>query len=598
MPLRWNAREQCALGGHVLKWIAIAGPTAAVVGSACALFLWALDWATATRFHYPWLLFLLPVAGIAISLLYGWLGKAAEGGNNLIVEQIHDPDGGVPARIAPLILVSTVITHLFGGSAGREGTAVQMGGSIASTVGKWLKLSSADVRIVLMTGIAAGFGGVFGTPLAGAVFAMEVLAMGKISYEAIVPCLMAALIGDWSCTAWGIHHTQYAIAALPHGFEWSLMAKVALAGIAFGLVSSLFAEMAHGLQWVFKHTISVPYLRPVVGAGVVIGLTYILGTRDYLGLGVRSDDPSAVTILSAFTPGGAHAWSWWWKILFTAVTLSSGFKGGEVTPLFFIGATLGNILAVGLGVPVDLLAGLGFVAVFAGATNTPLACTLMGIELFGSGPMIYIATACFLAYLFSGHSGIYLSQRIGTPKIESSAVPVDAPLRLVRELQPELTESLVSPLKIASTARDRRNPAQENTAVPHRHRITASEMGQLRIYIAAGERRKSKGIRRLFPARPVYQEIIDAAKADGLLNAVAHPTHYGFSGKGQVQADVMETPNRALNMCVEIVGQRQELDLFVRRHGSVLKGRVVIYKVIEHWKVCASEEEDATVLAG
>ena len=433
MLLKWNVGEQCALGWHVIKWTAIAGPAAAVIGSACALFLGSLDWATSTRVGHPWLLFLLPLAGLGIALLYGRLGKGVEGGNNLIVEQIHEPDGGVPARMAPLILVSTVATHLFGGSAGREGTAVQMGGSIASQVGRWLRLSPADIRILLMTGIAAGFGGVFGTPMAGAVFAMEVLVMGRMSYEAIIPCLIAALVGDWACSAWGIHHTHYSVAALPAGLDRLLMVKVAVAAIVFGLASTLFTGLTHGMLRLFQRAIPIACLRPVVGGLIVIGLVYALGTRDYLGLGVSSPDAGAVTIVSAFSPGGAHALSWWWKILFTTITLGSGFKGGEVTPLFFVGATLGNVLATAMGAPTDLFAGLGFVAVFAGATNTPLACTLMGIELFGSGPMVYIGMACFLAYLFSGHTGIYLSQRIGTPKIESLGAPLHTQLRKVRD---------------------------------------------------------------------------------------------------------------------------------------------------------------------
>jgi H+/Cl- antiporter ClcA len=215
---------------------------AIVVGSLCALFLWSLDLATKTRFDHPWLLFGLPVAGLCVGFLYRWLGRSAEGGNNLIVEQIHEPGGGVPLRMAPLILVSTVITHLFGGSAGREGTAVQLGGSIAGALAKAVGLDADDIRVLLMTGIAAGFGAVFGTPIAGAVFALEVLTLGRIQYEALIPCLAAAIIADWTCHTWGIAHTLYHIAylsgpVLPGSFHvdgW-LLCKVALAGTAFGL---------------------------------------------------------------------------------------------------------------------------------------------------------------------------------------------------------------------------------------------------------------------------------------------------------------------------------------------------------------------------
>lgn len=448
MPFRWNPREHLLVGTYILKWLFLTAPVAALIGSACALFLWALERATQIRLEFPWLLFGLPLAGAGISFLYLRFGRASEGGNNLLMDAIHGHENGdssviVPGRMAPLILIATVATHLFGGSAGREGTAVQMGGSIAAVTGRWLRLNSADTRTLLMVGIAAGFGGIFGTPLTGTVFAMEVLAVGHMRYDAIIPCLMAAVISDWVCTEWGIKHTHYTISSAAANLggsplNWVLAAKVALAAVAFGLVSVLFAEMTHGIHHIFKRVIARPFLRPVVGALLVIGLVYILGTRDYLGLGVSSSDPKTVTILSSFLPGGADDWSWWWKLLFTAITLGSGFKGGEVTPLFFIGAALGNILGKFLGAPIDLFAAIGFVAVFAGATNTPLACTLMGIELFGSQYTIYFAIGCFISYLFSGHSGIYLSQRIGTPKLKSLQLPPGASLRIARELRPGL----------------------------------------------------------------------------------------------------------------------------------------------------------------
>ena len=347
-----------------------------------------------------------------------------EGGTDLVMEEIHEPGGGVPARMAPLVLIGTIVTHLFGGSAGREGTAIQMGGSIASEFTRWLKkLDEDDTRTLLMAGVAAGFGAVFGTPLAGAIFALEVLAIGRMSYESVFPCLIASIVSDWICTAWGIQHADYhfpglmvsSIGMIPH-LNWLLLGKTAVAAVAFGLTSVVFAELTHAINRGFKWAIPWPYLRPAIGALLVISLVFLLGTRDYLGLGVHSPDPHAVTILSSFQPGGAHAWSWWWKLLFTAVTLGAGFKGGEVTPLFFVGAALGNTLAVVFGAPVELFAALGFVAVFAGATNTPLACTIMAVELFGPQHVVYYAIACFLAYLFSGHSGIYRSQRVAAPK--------------------------------------------------------------------------------------------------------------------------------------------------------------------------------------
>lgn len=439
MLLRQSWRENLAFAGRGLKWLLLLLPMAGLVGSACALFLWSLDVVTHWRWQSAWLLFLLPVAGVAVGFVYHWLGRSVEGGNNLLLDQIHKPGGGVPRRMAPLILFGTVVTHLFGGSAGREGTAVQMGGSIASGIGRWARLEAAEMRILLMAGVAAGFGAVFGTPLAGAIFALEVLLIGSVKYEALLPCFVAAVVADWSCQAWHIHHTSYHIAFAGQAglnLNWLLLGKVALAAAAFGLTSTLFAELSHWLHGFFKKICPYAPFRPAIGGALVIGLVYLVGTRDYLGLSVTTPDPAGVSIVNFFMQDTLHPWSWWWKIVFTVLTLSCGFKGGEVTPLFFIGAALGNALAGLLNAPTDLFAALGFLAVFAGATNTPLACTIMGFELFGSTHGVYIAAACFLAYIFSGHSGIYLSQRVGIPKRPQSNLPPEVSLRDVREIQP------------------------------------------------------------------------------------------------------------------------------------------------------------------
>jgi H+/Cl- antiporter ClcA len=287
-----------------------------------------------------------------------------------------------------------------------------------------MHLKAEDVRIILMTGIAAGFGAVFGTPLTGAVFALEVLAIGLIRYDALIPCLIAAVFADIVCSAWGIHHTHYQILFQEEynrlhfiHFDLLLLLKVIIGGIAFGLVSYLFSSCMHHIKKYAKAWIHPSWLIPVAGGLIIIGCCQLLGTRDYIGLGVTSPNPTGVSIVSAFNDNiEIPAWSWLWKLLLTAITLGMGFKGGEVTPLFFIGATLGHTLAVLLGAPVDLFAGLGFIAVFAGATNTPIACTLMGIELFGTTHALYFAVACFTAYYFSGHAGIYSAQRIAVRK--------------------------------------------------------------------------------------------------------------------------------------------------------------------------------------
>ncbi len=434
-----NPQTHLASLTQLLKWSALIIPPAILAGSASAFFLWALELVTELRWDHGWLLFLLPGGGLVVGLAYHYFGRSAEGGTNLIMDEIHAPGGGVPARMAPLVLFGTLVTHFCGGSAGREGTAVQMGGAIASWFGRVFRIAPAHTRVLLMAGVAAGFGSVFGTPLAGAIFAMEVLTIGRIQYEALIPVLIASVVGDVTCAAWGIKHAVYHIqlvesgtTALLHLDLW-LLGKVVIVGVIFGLISRFFSELIHALQKPFKHYLPFAPLRPVVGGLLVIAGVYALGTRDYLGIGVSHPEAGVVTILSAFQADGAHTWSWLWKLLFTCVTLSSGFKGGEVTPLFFIGATLGNTLAWLFDAPVDLFAGLGFIAVFAGATNTPLACTVMGIELFGGQNTVYFATACFIAYLFSGHSGIYLSQRLGIPKRQDDEIPPGIPLREARE---------------------------------------------------------------------------------------------------------------------------------------------------------------------
>jgi H+/Cl- antiporter ClcA len=407
--------EQFVIAYQLIRWTIIIIPVSLVVGSLVALFLWLLDFVTQYRYHHQWLLYILPLAGVGIYFIYRLFGKNSEAGNNLIMDEIHQPGGGVPARMAPLVLLTTIITHLFGGSAGREGTAVQIGGSMAQLLAKWMRLNPKDVRILLMTGIAAGFGAVFGTPLTGAVFALEVLAIGVIRYDALIPCLIAAIFADIVCSAWGIHHTHYQI-LFHEGLNLLLLAKVVIGGVAFGLASYAFSTCMHNIKKYAKQYIRPGWLIPVAGGIIIILFCWVLGTYDYTGLGVTAADPAGISIVNTFKGGYIPTWAWLWKLLFTAITLGMGFKGGEVTPLFFIGATLGCTLATLLGAPVDLFAGLGFIAVFAGATNTPIACTLMGIELFGTEHALYFAVACFTAYYFSGHAGIYSAQRTEVPK--------------------------------------------------------------------------------------------------------------------------------------------------------------------------------------
>lgn len=418
---RWiNLPRIDALALAVAKWSTLSVIVGVCTGTLVALFLAGLDLVTELHWRNPWLLYLLPIAGVLSVWMYRFAGKEADRGNNLILEAIHHRNQGVPVRMAPLVLIGTWLTHLFGGSAGREGTAVQMGAAIAAGLGRWLSLSPVDVRTLLLCGVAAGFGAVFGTPVAGAVFALEFLVRGRVASRLVVPCFIAAFVGDRITLLWGIKHTPYAIEAIYEPHATSVI-KVVLAAICYGLAGLLFSESTHFVQRLLKKWIAKDWLRPVFGALVVIGLVHLLGTRDYLGLGVSAplDRPNAVTIQSAFQSGGAGAASWLLKLIFTAITVGSGFKGGEVTPLFFIGATLGHSLGLALGVPVGLMAALGFVAVFAGATKTPIASFIMAIELFAphspdamrGGFVIYAAIACFVANAVSGSSSIYRSQK-------------------------------------------------------------------------------------------------------------------------------------------------------------------------------------------
>nr|WP_311529117.1 voltage-gated chloride channel family protein [uncultured Ralstonia sp.] len=406
--------EPLLMFGYLLRWLSLGALVGMLAGLGSAALLLALDWATNTRTAHPWLLWFLPVAGLAVGLLYHYTGRSVEGGNNLLIDEIHDPKRVVPKRMAPLILLGTVVTHLFGGSAGREGTAVQIGGSFADVLTRLFSLAPADRRILLMAGISAGFASVFGTPLAGAVFGLEVLAIGRLRYDAILPCFIAAIVGDLVVPLLGVHHTPYVIPFVPPLTPIAIGLAV-VAGIVFGLAGMTFAALTHRLSRLLKHHIAFGPLRPVLGGCVVVAAAMALGTDKYLGLGIP-------VIVDAFH-NPLPAYDFAGKAAFTIVTLASGFKGGEVTPLFYIGATLGNALGYVLPLPFPLLAGLGFVAVFAGAANTPIASTLMAMELFGPEVGTFAGIACVVSYLFSGHTGIYHAQRIGHAKRPPEAEP-------------------------------------------------------------------------------------------------------------------------------------------------------------------------------
>ena len=381
-----------------LKWIFICVLTGIFSGSASAFFLVALDWVTQYREHNNWMIWLLPIGGLIIGLGYYYWGKSVVKGNNLLLEEYENPQKIIPLKMAPLVLFGTLITHLFGGSAGREGTAVQMGGAIADQFTRIFKLDNRDRKTLIILGISAGFASVFGTPLAGALFALEVLYFSKISYKSIPLSFLTAYIASFTVEFWHVKHTHYSIPIIPE-MSFPTLFWIIPVGIIFGLAAMLFSRSTHFWGHLFSKSIPFPPLRPFVG-GIILALAiYFIGTTKYIGLGIP-------VIVDSFSNPNA-SYDFLLKILFTGFTLGAGFKGGEVTPLFFVGATLGSALSIVVPLPIALLAGMGFVAVFSGATHTPIACTVMGMELFGIESGIFIGIACVIAYFSSGSVGIY-----------------------------------------------------------------------------------------------------------------------------------------------------------------------------------------------
>ncbi|WP_437645383.1 chloride channel protein [Sorangium sp. So ce362] len=386
------------------QWLLLGSLVGVLCGAASALFLWLLERATELRTGHEAIVYTLPVAGLIIGWIYERFGQSIKAGNNLVIDTIHDEGPEIPLRMAPMVLVGTVLTHVFGGSAGREGTAVQMGASITDWVSHRLRVSKPVRRQLLAAGVAGGFGSVFGTPVAGAVFGLEFIVLGRIEYDALVPALVASLIGDMTTRALGIGHTHYPAAShLP--LTPLLLLKWLAFAAAVAVVTTVFIELTHFIKKRGERHIPRMPARMFLGGLVVVGLWKLVGTSDYLGLGVPM-------IVRSFEDPNLPVYAFALKLIFTAVTLGAGFLGGEVTPLFFVGAALGSALARLLGIPVELGAGVGLAAVFAASSNTPLALSIMAMELLGAPVFPHVVIVCVLAYLLAGHRSIYPAQRL------------------------------------------------------------------------------------------------------------------------------------------------------------------------------------------
>ncbi|MEO6599862.1 MAG: chloride channel protein [Polyangiaceae bacterium] len=401
-PASANLRRAALL--TLARWVSLGALVGALCGGASALFLFLLAWATDFRGGHEQIVYLLPLAGALIGWIYERLGQSIAGGNDLIIDTIHDDGPRLPLRMAPLVLVGTVLTHLFGGSAGREGTALQMGASLADAALQRLKLTGPLRRQVLAAGVAGGFGSVFGTPIAGALFGLEFVVLGRLEYDALLPALTASLIGDLTTRALGIRHSVYPTPS-PLALSPLVLFKWLVFAIAISLATRAFIELTHFLKKTGKKRLPRLPVRMFVGGAVIVLLWRLVGSSDYLGLGIP-------TILRSFTDPTLPSYAFALKIVFTAVTLGAGFLGGEVTPLFFVGAALGNVLARLLGLPLALGAGVGLAAVFAAASNAPLALSVMAVELLGASLFPHAVIVCVLSYLMTGQRSIYVAQRL------------------------------------------------------------------------------------------------------------------------------------------------------------------------------------------
>lgn len=395
-----------------VRWAILAVITGFLVGGVGILFVKGLGLANTFRGEHPQIILGLPIAGLALVFLYKISNYENDRGTNQIITTLHG-ESEIPFRMAPLIFVATITTHLFGGSAGREGAALQLGGSIGNQLGRWFRLDEDDKRLIVMCGMSAAFSAIFGTPLAAVIFAMEMATIGSMQYAAFAPCMISSLIASSFATAMGCHAEAFTITECVN-FALTPALWIALLGILCAIVSMIFCQALHASGHLFKKYFKNPYIRIVVGALVIILLTIILQTSAYSGAGVN-------LIEEAFL-GEAPKAAFLWKIIFTAITLGVGFKGGEIVPSFCIGATFGCLFGSIVGLSPSLCAAVGMVCVFCAVTNSPITSLVIGFEMFGFGCMKYLLIGVAISYMLSGYTGLYAEQIIMYSKRKTQTI--------------------------------------------------------------------------------------------------------------------------------------------------------------------------------
>lgn len=398
--------------GSLLKWVLLAVVTACIVGSISSLFAHVLGLMAVIRKADPWIFYLLPLSGLAIVFLYDRFGHEDRGTNQVFLT-IRSKDE-VKFRAAPMIFAATALTHLTGGSAGREGAALQLGGSIGNQLAHWLRLDEEDRHVLVMCGMSAAFAAVFGTPMAAAIFAMEVVSVGIMYYSALLPCMIAALTSAKLAYALGIEAEMFHLADIP-SFTVEAALKIGIVGIACGGAGTLFCVVLREVGHFYKKYFKNKYLRILAASALIIVITALLGTTDYMGAGTE-------LIVRAVEEGQARPLDFAWKILLTALTMKAGFKGGEIVPSFCIGATLGCILGQLLGISPMICAACGMAAVFCSVTNCPLTSILIAFEMFGYAGVSFFLIAIVVSYAISGNYSLYQSQTILYSKYKAKYV--------------------------------------------------------------------------------------------------------------------------------------------------------------------------------